>query len=141
VKKILLILLLSFCSLLLFACQSQEEKMTLIDNVSSISMSKSDGYGGLNENYFTTIDQDALTSKFEGVVKNAEGRKQKVDVDEEKPDYDILVRYVNGETHGLHLVLGKTGEKSRIMYIGHEQNGFDIPPEDTKILREMLENQ
>ncbi|WP_240378196.1 hypothetical protein [Bacillus piscicola] len=140
-KKILLLLLLSFCALLLFACQSQEEKMTLIDNVSSISISKSDAYGGLNENYFTTIDEDAIISRFEEIVKNAEGRKQKVDVDKEKPDYDILVRYKNGETHGLHLVLGNTGEKSRIMYIGHELNGFDISPKDTNYLRDMLEGQ
>lgn len=115
--------------------------MTLIDNVSSIFISESGAYGGLNENYFTTIDQDAPISKFEEVVKNAEGKKQKVNVDEEKPDYDILVRYENGETHGLHLVLGNTGEKSRIMYIGHEQNGFDISPKDTKLLRDMLVNQ
>lgn len=140
-KKIFLLLLLSFCALLLFACQSQAEKMTLIDKVSSISISKSDGYGGLNENFFTTIDQDTHISMFEEVVKNAEGKKQKVNVDGKKPDYDTLVRYENGDTHGLHLVLGDTGEKSRIMYIGHEQNGFDISPQDTKILRDMLKNQ
>src|SRR5699024_2796721 len=140
-KKLHLLLTLFLCTLLLCACQSQEEKMMLIDNITSISVSESDGYGGMNEDYFTTIDRYALISKFEEVVKNAEGKKQKVDVYEEKPDYDILVRYHNGDTHGLHLVLENTGKKSRIMYIGHEQNGFDISPGDTKILRDILEHR
>lgn len=139
-KKKILSLTLSFCALLLFACQSQEEKMTMLDDISSISISESDGYGGINENYFATIDQDTLISKLEEIFKNAEGKKQKVDVDKDKPDYDILVRYKNGEDHLLHLVLGNTGEKSRVMYVGHENNGFDISPEDTKILRSILSN-
>lgn len=139
-KKILLSLTLSFCALLLFACQSQAEEMTMLDDISSISISKSDGYGGINENYFATIDKDTLISRFEEVFKNAEGKKQKVDIDNEKPDYDILIRYKNGETHILHLVLGNTREKSRVMYVSHEDKGFDISPEDTKVLRGVLDN-
>ncbi|MFD2923175.1 hypothetical protein [Halobacillus naozhouensis] len=95
-KKILLLLSLSFCVSLLFACQSQEKEMTLLDDISSISISKSDGYGGINEDYFTTIDKDTLISKFEEALKNAEGKKQKGDVDSENPDYDILIRYEDG---------------------------------------------
>ncbi len=111
-KKILFILLLSFCTLLLFACQSQEKEMMMLDDISSISISKSSGYGGINENYIATIDNDTTISRFKEALKDAEGREQKVNVDTEKPDYDILIRYENGETHGLHLVLGNTGEKS-----------------------------
>lgn len=139
-KKIILLLTLSFCALLLFACQSQNKQMTMLDDISSISIFESDGYGGINENFVTTIDKDTIISRFEEAFKDAEGRKQKVDVDTEKPDYDILIRYENGETHGLHLVLGNTGEKSRVMYVGHENNGFDISPEGTKGLRGVLNN-
>lgn len=139
-KKIILSLTLSLCALILFACQSQEKEMTMLDDISSISISKSNGYGGINENYIETIDKDTIISRFEETFKNAEGRKQKVDVDTEKPDYDILIRYKNGETHGLHLVLGKTGEKSRVMYFGHENNGFDISPEGTEVLKGVLDN-
>ncbi|MFD2923147.1 hypothetical protein ACFS6F_05205, partial [Halobacillus naozhouensis] len=53
--------------------------------------------------------------------------------------YFSIAKHSN--THGLNLVLGKTGEKSRVMYVGHENNGFDISPKDTKILRGMLDNQ
>lgn len=140
-KRIFVLLTLSFYMFLLFACQSQDKEMTLLDNISSVSISESDGYGGMNENYFKTIDKDAFILEFESVLKNAKGKKQKVNVDKEKPDFDLLIRYENGETHGLHLVLGNTGETSRIMYIGHEDNGFDIYSEDTKVLKEMLDNQ
>ncbi|MYL58245.1 hypothetical protein GLW20_12085 [Virgibacillus halodenitrificans] len=140
-KKILLSFTLFFCALFLFACQSQEKQMTMLDGISSISVSESDGYGGINENYVTTIDKDTIISRFEEIFKNAEGKKQKVDVGTEKPDYDILIRYENGETHGLHLVLGNTREESRVMYVGHENNVFDISPEGTKVLRGVLDNQ
>lgn len=140
-KKIILSLTLFFCVLLLFACQSQEKEMTMLDDISSISISKSSGYGGINENYIATIDKDTTISRFEEALKNAEGREQKVNVDTEKPDYDILIRYENGETHGLHLVLGNTGEKSRVMYVDHEKNGFDISPEGTEVLKGVLDNQ
>jgi len=114
--------------------------MTMLDDISSISISESDGYGGINENYFATIDKDTLISKFEEVFKNAKGKKQKIDVNKEKSYYDILVRYKNGEDHLLHLLLGNTGEKSRVMYVGHENNGIDISPEDTKVLGSILDN-
>ncbi|WP_060678635.1 hypothetical protein [Virgibacillus halodenitrificans] len=140
-KKITLSLTLFFCALLLFACQSQEKEMTMLDDISSISISKSSGYGGINENYIATIDKDSTISRFEESLENAEGREQKVNVDTEKPDYDILIRYENGETHGLHLVLGNAGEKSRVMYVGHENNGFDISPEGTEVLKDVLDNQ
>lgn len=140
-KKIILSLTLSFCGLLLFACQTQDKEMTMLDDISSVSIAESDGYGGINENYITTIDKDTIISIFEKAFENAEGRKQKVDVNTEKPDYDILIHYENGETNGLHLVLGNTGEMSRVMYVGHENNGFDISPESTKEIRGVLDNQ
>ncbi|WP_185959637.1 hypothetical protein [Lentibacillus cibarius] len=46
-KKIILLLTLSFCALLLFACQSQDKQMTMLDDISSISIFESDGYGKL----------------------------------------------------------------------------------------------
>lgn len=111
-KRIFLLLTLFFCALLLLGCQSQDKEMTLLDNISSVSIAESDGYGGVNDNYFATIDKDAQTLKFQKVLKNAEGTKQKVDVAKEKPDYDIVINYENDGTHLLHLVLGGKGEKA-----------------------------
>ena len=54
-KKFLLFFPLAFCSFAFIACQSQMDEMTLLDGGSDISISKSKGYGGLNEDYFVTI--------------------------------------------------------------------------------------
>ncbi|AIF42898.1 hypothetical protein [Virgibacillus sp. SK37] len=140
-KKIILSLTLSLCGLLLFACQSQDKPMTILGDISLISISESNGYGGINENYVSTIEKDKIISRFEAVLKNAEGRKQQIDIDTEVPDYDILILYESGETHGLHLVLGNLGEKSRVIYAGKENNGFDISPEGTRELIGLLGNQ
>lgn len=115
--------------------------MTLLDDISSISISKSNGYGGINDDYLTTIEQDTLIEKFKKIIKNAEGKRKKVNVKNEKPDYDIVVDYGNDETHLLHLVLGNEGENSRVMYMGNEMNGFDISSKDTEVLRGILESE
>ncbi|MRG86017.1 hypothetical protein [Salinibacillus xinjiangensis] len=140
-KKFLLVFLLGFCSFTLIACQSQMEEMTLLDSVSDISISKSNGYGGLNENYFVSINQEEDISTIEGILKNAKGVNGDVDVNNDNPDYDILVRYENGDTHGLHLVLGNEGEETIFMYIGDEKNGFTVSSEATKMLKSIIDVQ
>lgn len=138
-KKFFLLLFLSVCTLV--ACRSQSEEMTILDRVSEISISESNGYGGLNENYFDSINQAETIADFEEVLKDTKEINQDVDVTNEKPDYDILIRYENGDTHGLHLVLGNVEEESIITYIGHENKGHIISPKDTHKLRRLLDVQ
>ena len=138
IKKLLSSLLLVFCSVSLIACQPQNEEMTL-GSISEISISISNGYGGLNENYFLSNKQEETISIFEVILKNAKEIRQDVNVNNEKPDYDILIRYENDGTQGLHLLLGNVGEESIIMFIGHEENGYIISPKDTNELRKLLD--
>ena len=136
-----MLLLLSFCTLTLFACQSQSEEMKLLGNISEISISKSNGYGGLNEKYLVSINQAEAIVVFEEALQNAKEKNQDVDVTKGKPDYDILIRYENGGTHGLHLILGNAGAESIVMYIGHEKIGYIISPKDTNKIRKLLDVQ
>jgi len=138
-KKFFLLLFLTVGTLILFACQSQSEEMTILDSVSEILISESNGYGGLNENYFDSINQTETISDFGEALKNTKEINRDVDVTNEKPDYDILIRYENGDTHGLHLLLGNVEEESIVMYIGHENKGYIISPKDTNILRTILD--
>mgnify|MGYP003489006184 FL=1 len=138
IKKLLSSLLLVFCSVSLIACQPQNEEMTL-GSISEISISISNGYGGLNENYFLLNKQEETISSFEVILKNAKEIRQDVNVNNEKPDYDILIRYENDGTQGLHLLLGNVGEESIIMFIGHEENGYIVSPKDTNELRKLLD--
>ena len=121
-KKLFLIVLFLFCAFALIGYQSSKEKMTLFDNITKVSVSKSEGYGGLNENYFTSLNNKKMISSFEEVMESA--KRKSVDVNKEKPDYDILVQYADGNTHGLHLLMGNEGEQSVFMYIGNEE--YDI---------------
>ena len=139
-RNLFVLLLLAFFSVTLIACQSQNEEMTLLDRVSEISISKSNGYGGLNESYFVSIKQAEAISGFEDILKMTKGINSDIDVTSEKPDYDILVRYENGGTHGLHLVLGNEGEESIFMYIGYEKSAYTISPENTNKLKRIINN-
>jgi len=110
--------------------------MTLLDTITEISISKSGGYGGINENYFSSFSDLEITSAFEEIMKSAKIKDEKVN--EEKPDYDILVNYENGDTHLLHLILGDKGENSVLMYVGHESNTYFVSPDATLELRKLL---
>ncbi|MBU9721651.1 MULTISPECIES: hypothetical protein [Bacillaceae] len=137
-KKVLLLIFLVFCCVSLIACQSENEEMALLDTIADILISKSNGYGGLNEDYFLSFNQEETISVFEVILKNTKGISQTVDVTNEKPDFDILIRYEDGNNQGLHLSLGNEGEESVITYIGHERNGFIVSAKDTNELRLLL---
>lgn len=138
-KKILLSLLFITCCFALTACQTQVKEMKPKDNITDISISISNGYGGLNEDYILLMDQENSISGFENVLQNAKKLSRDMYVANENPDYDLLIRYDNGETQGLHLLLGNTGEESVIMYIGHEKQGYIVSPKETKEIRKLLD--
>lgn len=140
-KKRLLLVLFAFCSVMLIACQSQHEEITLLDNVSDISISTSNGYGGLNENDILSINREEAISAFTEMLNKAQRKNQEVDVINEKPDYDILIRDENGDTQGLQLLLGNIGDESVITYIGHEKYGYIVSYEDTHEIRKLLNAQ
>jgi len=132
-RKISLFLLL-LCTLTLFACSSSNTGMVLLDDIDSISISESQGYGGLNENYLKTYDEPEIIEVFEDIIKNAKETNQVVS--KSKPDYDIYILYKNGGTHGLHLIIEE--ENSMLMYIGHD-NIFHVSLEDAKVLISMTD--
>ncbi|MEG0260360.1 MAG: hypothetical protein RR595_02730 [Lysinibacillus sp.] len=135
-KHVFLILLLSCSTVTLISCQSQNEGMTLVENVSDISISKSTAYGSLNENFFSSFSQEEIITDFEKILNNSKGTT--IDVMKETPTYDILVRYENGDTHGLHLLLENEGEESILMFIGYE-DGYIVSSEDTRKLKNIID--
>ncbi|WP_062514459.1 hypothetical protein [Halobacillus sp. KGW1] len=123
--------------LTLTACQSEDKQMELLGDVSLIEVSESRGYGGLNENHFTVLDQKETVSRFEEITEETVAVKQDIDVNGTKPDYDLLVRYENGETNGLQWKMD--GESSRLTYAGHESEAYELNAEETNQLLDMLE--
>ncbi|MDX8047030.1 hypothetical protein SH601_13635 [Gracilibacillus sp. S3-1-1] len=103
-KRLIMLALLVCGAITLVSCQSPKERMTLLDTITEISISKSGGYGGIDENFFSSFSNLEITSAFEEIMKSAKLEDAKIN--EDKPDYDILVNYENGDTHLLHLILG-----------------------------------
>ncbi|WP_078552300.1 hypothetical protein [Bacillus alkalicellulosilyticus] len=142
-KHYIIVVYFTFFSVTLSACQSLNEEITelkLIDNITEISISKSNGYGGLNESYFLKINQVDAISDFEDILENSKRINSNVDVINEKPDFDILVRNESGETNGFHLLFRNEGE-GMFMYIGHEQYGYITSPKDTYKLKRTIRLQ
>ena len=122
----------------MFSCQSQGQETELLYDVSSISASKSNGYGGINEKFFITFQKDSQKAQFAEIINNAKESKQRIDMVKKQPDFDILIRYEDGNTHGLNLILGDTEEKASFSYVGHENYSYNISARDTKLLRNLL---
>ena len=84
--------------------------------VKEINVSKSNGVGDMNQNIILSFDDKESIKVFEKAIRTAV--KQQSNINESKPDYDVMVEYVGGfPTHAIHLWLGDEGEKSILMYM------------------------
>src|SRR5699024_11841990 len=107
------------CLIPLVSCQNQPEQMSVLDNIEEISVSESEGYGGVNEDFFAVLKDDDVTSAFEEMMYDAKGRKVE---NRKAPDFDLLIQYEDGSSHLLHLILGEKGEKSSLNYVGDRKS-------------------
>src|SRR5699024_11387860 len=63
------------CLIPLVSCQNQPEQMSVLDNIEEISVSESEGYGGVNEDFFAVLKDDDVTSAIEEMMYDAKGRR------------------------------------------------------------------
>ena len=137
-----IILILSILGMMiLVGCQSQTtETMVLLDEkISAVKISKSNGFGGMNEDYLHSYTDAESIETFSNAITTAQKQMGKVDVSE--PEYDVMVEYTSAEgqfpTHGIHLWLGKENEKSMFMYIGDDEV-YLTTPKMTEKLRTLI---
>lgn len=128
--------------LFLFAgCGSQQaETMVLLDEkISEVKISKSKGFGEMNEDIFLSIKDKESLKIMEKAITTAIKQSGKVDIT--NPDYDVMVEYESKEgelpTHGLHLWLGEENEKSTFMYVT-DDSIYLTSSKMTEKLRELL---
>ena len=103
---------------LIVGCQNSDgTTMVLLDErVKEINVSKSNGVGDMNQDIILSFDDKESIKVFEKAIRTAV--KQQSNINESKPDYDVMVEYVGGfPTHAIHLWLGDDGEKSILMYM------------------------
>ncbi|WP_238988140.1 hypothetical protein [Filibacter tadaridae] len=122
-----MILVVSFVGMLiLVGCLSRTaETMVLLDEkVSEVKISKSNGFGGMNEDIMQSYTDAESIKTFKNAITTAQKQIGHVDVSD--PEYDVMVEYTSAEegqlpTHGIHLWLGKKNEKSMFMYIDDDE--------------------
>ncbi len=132
---LLLLVGLSFSA----GCENnQENTMVLLDEkIKEINISKSNGIGDMNQEIILSFDDKESIKVFEKVIRTAV--KQQSNVDETKPDYDVMVEYEGGlPTHAIHLWLGEEDEKSTLMYMVGEGETYLTSSKSTDQLRELI---
>lgn len=137
--KVLYSLLLLVGFSLIVGCQNdQENTMVLLDEkVKEIHLSKSDGIGDMNQDIIFSFNDKQSIKVFEKAIRTAV--KQKADINETKPDYDVMVEYDGGfPTHAIHLWLGDENEKSIFMYMVGEGETYLTSSKTTNQLRELI---
>ena len=124
---------------LIVGCQnSQENTMVLLDEkVKEVNVSKSSGVGDMNQDIIFSFNDKQSIKVFEKAIRTAV--KQQSDINETKPDYDVMVEYDGGfPTHAIHLWLGEEGEKSILMYMVGEGETYLTSSKATNQLRELI---
>ncbi|MCU4989172.1 hypothetical protein OCF10_09490 [Bacillus cereus] len=115
-------------------CNSSNIENVKEHNISTVSISTFNGFGGLNENYFLNVEDKQIISGINNMFSDMKKQKRKGEI----PQYDILITYENSDTKGIHLYLGDEGERSVIMYIGHEDTAYYTSEDMTKQLRKII---
>jgi hypothetical protein len=132
------IIILIFLAILSAGCQAPETMVLLDEKISEVNVSKSNGFGGMNEEILYSFQDKESLTKFENAIISAVRQPGKADISD--PEYDVMVEYQpEGEfpAHGIHLWLGGENERSTFMYIGDDAV-YLTSPAHTEKLRELI---
>ena len=137
--KVLCFLLMLIGFSFIVGCQNnQENTMILLDEkVKEIKVSKSNGFGDMNQDIILSFDDKQSIKVFEKAIRTAV--KQQSNINETKPDYDVMVEYDGGfPIHAIHLWLGEEDEKSTLMYMVGEGETYLTSAKATDQIRELV---
>jgi len=107
-------------------------------DITKVKVSKSEGFGGINENSFYVFDDLNSLRIFGEEIEAAEKQSEITDMIE--PEYDLLVEYGEGEdapAYFLHLWLGEENSQSTVMYVGHDTT-YRVPKDLSQKLRRLF---
>lgn len=133
-KKLILFVL--FLLFILVACQTNDNKGFLDVNISKVNISKSNGFGKLNSDFFIVYQDKESLDIFNNAISTAVKREGVADMAE--PEFDLKVSYTGGNKQGFHLWLGENGQKSTIMKVNDTHITYSISEEMTDQLIDLL---
>lgn len=136
-KKYMLAIMLLL--ILASGCQSPfAETMVLLEKpIAEVNLSKSNGFGEINDDFIFKFNDDETIKVFEKAILSAEkiGGKSNRTV----PDYDLVVVYEGGlPSHAIYLWLGNEDETSTMKYLTDEEVAYVTSAKTTNQLRELL---
>ncbi|MFJ7954528.1 hypothetical protein ACIQZG_23795 [Lysinibacillus sp. NPDC096418] len=131
-KIIFFVVSLSFMSVILFGCQSNDNNGHSDVNISKFSISKSSGFGKVNSDFFTVYKDKETLDIFKNAISNAVKREGIANMAE--PKFDIKVIYTDGNKQGYHQWVGEKGQKSTLMNVNDTYTIYSISEEITNRL-------
>ncbi len=130
-KVLLIVLSLTLTLIALFGCSSQKD-----GEITKVSVSKSSGFGAVNQDFFAVFEEKPTISIFESLITNAVKREGKVDIALSEFDFEVV--YSSGKKQGFHLWLGKKGQKSTLMHVVDTSTIYTISEDMTDTLIDLL---
>ena len=119
-------------SVILIGCQSNNKNSLPDENISKVSISKSNGFGQVNSDFCTVYEDKATLNLFRNAISNAVKVEGIADMAE--PEFDIKVVYTNGNKQGYHLWIGGKGQISTLMNVKDTHSIYSISEEITNQL-------
>jgi hypothetical protein len=125
-------------AVMLTGCSNSERMATSEKALQRVSVSKSKGYGGLNEAFFWNADSLNEMKLFEEMINSA--RKEEVKTGD--PAYDVLLDYGEGESGGervIHIIESDDG-RWLLTYDGHEDKTYAATKESSQPVKDLIES-
>lgn len=107
--------------IILSGCISQPERIEILDDIAFIEVSESEGTVGMNLDLTGKITSPRAVGDVTNILLDAEMNEEAEFHD--TPDYDLLIRYENGETQSLKLSIGDTSE-GQLIHAGYEDTVY-----------------
>lgn len=122
-------------SLILTGCQTKEEMlMDDVSDIKEISISKSSGFGKLNDDFFAIFRDSKELDTIKSALITAKREKVRL----KGINYDLLITDYEGGNYLLQFYLGEEGEKSEFIYVGYEDRVYFTSEETTQELRNII---
>lgn len=122
-------------SLTLTGCASNDFRM---DGIEEVRVSESDGFSSFQERDIVTFDEPESIRVFEDMLREADEIPGVANV--VGPEYDIEIRFEDGETDRYYLWLNDDAKSASSLYDADDTNiGYRLPADVTEKLINLLE--
>ncbi|TCI67947.1 MULTISPECIES: hypothetical protein [unclassified Exiguobacterium] len=109
------------------------------DGIEEVRVSKSDGFSSFQERDVVTFDESESIRVFEDMLREADELPGVANV--VGPEYDIEVRFEDGETDRYYLWLNDDPKSVSSLYDADDTNiGYRLPADVTEELIDLLES-